>query len=652
MGNIQNDLDELGRALAASMHGRDGSALDAYLIAAGMNQIAEDALHKEVYPFDRAAELLDGQDRPPGRIAGRGAAALGAGGRSVARQATHTRRVLRGRCVGAARRWARRRGRFRLNSEQALVPLMRHATWSSRRSRKVAAAPAARGRSGCRRVFRTSTSSPATSHGLVRDFSDRWPLRSRPLLVVGVRTSGSYLAPLCAAYLRAAGYEHVQAMTIRPGRRLLPHERKRVRSVARDAGLALVTDDPPVTGKGLARSSHALEAAGLPAESVVLLLQALGHALPASLDRYQSVVLPWDEWAIRARLTPEATGQAMSAFLGPSTEVLEVEALPTPPRPPRSHCRALFRARLRAGDGTEQEREVVAEGIGLGYLGSPQLFSAGGLDRFYPKSLGSRDGLLYREWLPEGRRLSSDGSQDDQLIAEGIAAYVSERHRAVPVDDDVSLRLIGQDAAWEVVSRILSSAFGRAWPFAKVLFIDRVAKRLLTVEEPSVVDGGTDLDHWFFGERLEDGLVKAPSAEGPFSNIGLSCFDPAFDLAGATASALDQSFAGRLCATYAELGNPPVEGERLVLYELAHLWRRGRKHPEEDAKVRRARSDRCSGIFATRISSTCAQANRDRSAHSTSTAFSRPSISAFRRRRRLPPARSALSLCTAIEWHS
>jgi len=48
-----------------------------------------------------------------------------------------------------------------------------------------------------------------------------------PLLcVVGVRTSGSYLAPLCAAALRAAGVTSVAVLTYRPGRPLRRAEAK------------------------------------------------------------------------------------------------------------------------------------------------------------------------------------------------------------------------------------------------------------------------------------------------------------------------------------------------------------------------------------------------------------------------------------------
>ena len=51
---------------------------------------------------------------------------------------------------------------------------------------------------------------------LVHRFSRAWVPRERPLLVVGVRTSGSFMAPLCASFLRARGYGAVRVITLRP----------------------------------------------------------------------------------------------------------------------------------------------------------------------------------------------------------------------------------------------------------------------------------------------------------------------------------------------------------------------------------------------------------------------------------------------------
>src|SRR5205085_10359505 len=92
-----------------------------------------------------------------------------------------------------------------------------------------------------------------------------------------------------------------------------------------------------------------------------------------------------------------------------------------------------------------ETRTVCAEGAGLGYLGRHALTVARALPEFLPAVYGLRDGLLYREWLPDGGRLEpGDGA------AVRIAEYVAARNRALAVDADTSLRLGGRDPAWEL----------------------------------------------------------------------------------------------------------------------------------------------------------------------------------------------------------
>ena len=73
--------------------------------------------------------------------------------------------------------------------------------------------------------------------------------------MVGVRTSGSYLAPLHAAAFRACGESHVDVLTYRPGRPFLRWERAALRATAKAGGWVLIADDPPGSGTSLAASA-------------------------------------------------------------------------------------------------------------------------------------------------------------------------------------------------------------------------------------------------------------------------------------------------------------------------------------------------------------------------------------------------------------
>ncbi|HEY6757867.1 MAG TPA: hypothetical protein VI318_00175 [Baekduia sp.] len=585
LNDLRDDLPALASRLAREVE--RGAWLDAYLLAAGLNQVVDDHLRPEIYPLDQAVEYLATRPRPSSRLIGQVLSALATAGRAVGPRRPSGARVTRWRqevaaivdaLADAVARRSSPVGEAYPDLLAACRALVRGVEELPRALRREVIRPPA--------CFSSFDQQPADVLRLVCEFGERSP-RRRPLLVVGVRTSGSYLAPLCRAFLRADGWEQVQVLTVRPECGLTRSDRALVRSVVRRGGSALITDDPPVTGASLARVAAQLEAAGAPSESIVLLFQLFGAERPRALDRYRSVVLPSPDWAIDARFAPVGVKRDLATLLGPEADVLAVEPLPLPaPRSARSHRRALFRVSLRESPGARRiEEHVLVEGIGLGWLGARRLAAAHAVPGFRPRLFGVRDGVVYREWLAPEQKVKID--DDAQLVAAAVAAYASERRRTLPVADDISLRLAGQRPVWDVVSVITSRAFGRAWPLAKVALVDRVVKRLLRVDQPSVVDGQTDLRYWFFRDSAKRSLVKVQPLGGAASNLGLSCFDAAFDLAGATARVAQPGFARDVRQAYAELGNPRVDEERWLLYELAHLWGRQRTHPEEETELRR-----------------------------------------------------------------
>jgi hydroxymethylpyrimidine pyrophosphatase-like HAD family hydrolase len=588
LGNLLNDLPVLASLLAREVE--RGAWLDAYLLAAGLNQIVDDYLQPEIYPLDQAVEYLDAQSWPCSWVTGRALAAVATGARAVRRRrpsgerVTHWRRELAAivdALADAAAGVSSPAGMAYADMLESCRALVRGVEELPPGLRRAVIRPPA--------CFSSFDQQPADLLRLVHDFGERLP-RRRPLLVVGVRTSGSYLAPLCGAFLKADGWEQVHLLTVRPECGLTRSERRLVRSVMNRDGFALITDDPPVTGASLARIARQLEKAGAPGESIVLLFQLFGAAPPRALDRYRSVVLPAAEWAINARFGPTAVKRDLGALLGPQTAVLSVQPLPLPaPRRDRAHRRALFRVSLQQRPGASRlEKDVLVEGVGLRWFGTKGLAAAHAVPGFCPRLFGLSDGVVYREWIASEQKVHVEEADGAKLVAAAVAAYASERRHTLPVADDISLRLAGQRPAWDVVSAIASRAFGRAWPLAKVAVVDRVVKRLLRVEQPSVVDGQTDLRYWFFRDSAKRWLVKVQPLGGPSSNLGLSCFDAAFDLAGATARITEPRFAREVRQAYAELGNPRVDEERWLLYELAHLSARQRTHPEEDTELRRA----------------------------------------------------------------
>jgi hydroxymethylpyrimidine pyrophosphatase-like HAD family hydrolase len=623
MLNLLLKYREMGGPLLAALRAPDAAApraglLDPFLLAAGMNQVLEDYLHRDVCSLRRAARHLPqlAGDRVGHGVAAAALAAHDAGlhirGRRAQERALVARQVELAALVRSlAERVAGDSVHASLEGAQGGP-----ATALLQRAEAVV-----RPRGGAPRslndnvlrlahCFRSFDQRPEDCRRIVDRLTGRFPDRGRPVLVVGLRTSGSYLGPLCGAFLTMSGYD-VDVMTFRPGQPWLEAEAERVARAVREARLVCLVDDPPRSGSQLADAAEAFERAGIARRSLVLLFQLFGSAesLPARLRSYQTVALGWDEWSVHDDLTPTAVHRTLARVLPgrriarwPAAAdgdmlvgaIADVEAVGPPPTsnpPGRGHVSALFRARLvDERTGNREEHYVHVKGAGIGYFGAHSLAVAGALSAHLPPVYALENGLLYVDWLPEQWRLCSRGPGEEPAIASGIAAYVAARRRALAVGEDVSERLVGRGAVWEILADMLSDAFGRAKYAARPL-VNRTAKRLVRPSWPSIVDGSMSLAHWFAPpthEAAPNGLLKVDFDVRAFSNEDAYCYDALFDLASAAADdseaiafgAADDQFGEQLRHEFARAVGEAVPDERWLLYQLVyhHQVARGRDH--------------------------------------------------------------------------
>ncbi|MDX6687267.1 MAG: hypothetical protein QOF86_3395, partial [Baekduia sp.] len=454
--DLRDDLEGLALRLRAAIHRED--RLDAFLFAAGMLQIAEDAL-------DCEPELLLHVARRLGAAPGVGARAGAASARMVARAAGA---IAEQHVDPGMRRW----------TAQLAALVQRLAEGVADPARPMPARscdavldgvhrlPATLRRTAMRRpaCFGIFDQHPDDVRELTARFARFAPARRRPLLVLGVRTSGSYLAPLTGAFLRARGYADVTVLTLRPGRRQRAGQRRAMQAVARRGGLALVCDDPPGSGRTVAGVADLLAAGGL---DVVLVLAVFGppRALPRDLAGRPAVLLGQADWAVTARLAPTAVGATVADLLGPAIEIVACERLDGgAPRRVRRHVRAAYRLTVRdRGHRDTTEAWIAVEGVGLGHLGADAAVLHRELEPYLAPLLGVRDGLMYREWLPDRAR-ADRRTPEPARTAQRLAGYVDARARALPLASDRTTGARGERPAWEAASLVLSRAFGRAQP--------------------------------------------------------------------------------------------------------------------------------------------------------------------------------------------
>ncbi|HEX5532475.1 MAG TPA: HAD hydrolase family protein [Actinomycetales bacterium] len=550
-----------------------GQWSDAFLLSAGLLQLIDDALHPDPLQLRRAASYLGSRSSSVARAGGRGAAVASSLTRTTGRTPA-TRQLLSARPAFAELATSLARMTLTPAGPDASEPedmrridhlLAQVADVAPLLCPDVIRLPA---------CFRDFDLHPDDVVRLADGLAAGGVPLDEPVRVVGVRTGGTYLAPLLAAALQTKARVGVPVLTYRPGRPFLRWERRALQATVRACGRVVLIDDPPATGTSLSATLHALGAAGVPEPATSLVLPLFDHDLPASVRRYPAVTLPWPSWSVHARLEPAAVGATLSGLLGGAWTVAGCERRGDAGVPlattAREHIRARYRVELTDGTGRTERREIAVEGAGLGYFGGYALAVAGALPHRVPAVYGLVDGLLFRDWLPEAATPPSAGS-----LAGTIASYVAERERELPVDVDPTWRMRGREPVWEICAELLSRPYGWGAPGVRWL-LEASTRRLLAHDRATVVDGDTRPSRWLPGPTDPERLLKIDFHQGSFSHWGLSCYDPAFDLAGAASQPDSPDFPPLLREAYEATTGERVDEERWLLYRLAHLWRFGR----------------------------------------------------------------------------
>jgi len=545
---------------------------DQFLFAAGLQQILDDYLHRDTYALAKVARNA----KPVlGAKVGGGLSTAARGARAAG---LRTRLAIRGNRAAISwgdelaplvTRLAERIVAPGRPADTALEPALQLLTTS------VDGLPRGLRRSIVRlpQCFRSFDMRPGDCEKLVRTLAERWPDRERPVLVVGLRSAGSWLGPLYAALLLEAGYEHVDTMTIRPGQDWLMHERSALADATAAGARVVVVDEPPRSGRQLALAAEEMRQFGFAHDSVIALVPLFeARGVPPRLGDVQHVVLPWSDWSVHDQLEPQAVLETLAELLPGSVE--DVQRIDRPDqdrhRHRRGHVSAVFRVLLESESADPDELFVRVEGVGLGYLGRLNLTVAERLRDFVPEVYGARDGLLYRAWLPDEWSLRNRPA--DERDAARVAEYARTRAAKLAVPEDTSMRLDERDSVWELAAGLLGDAFGGAKSLVRPL-VREASRRLLRSATPSIVDGSMTLRHWFSPPESRQ-LLKADFADRAFSNEEKSCYDPVYDLACAAASSRtsdrNEGFAEAVRAEYERATGRPVSNPRWLLYELVY----------------------------------------------------------------------------------
>ncbi len=570
---LRDELSRQGEALEDWQ--REEVAVNAFLLSCAVADAVDDYAAGESYDFSPAAVL-------PGMRVLTGAL----------ERVLDARRRYRARGQTGLRRWRAAWGSAQVEFLQAWLrdgPVDRAAM----ASREVALAalldhrlPEAlsRRRVNVPAAFRTQD---LTHHDVI-EMTDRFvaafPDRERPILVLGLRTAGSYFAPLVCASLRLRGYHGVEAATLRPKKGMAPWEAKALARCAARHGLAVVVDEPANTGATLVRTSELLGQAGVPPQNTVLLLPVhptrrdwneANECLP--LLRNTLITLQPEQWHKHRRLDPEPIARQVQEYFE-ARGYTEVEVWPSREAERfnqrlqrlseekfHSRLKRVYEVRLRDGNGRSETRFVLAKSVGWGWLGYHAFLAAERLAEFVPPLLGLRNGILYLEWLPKGG-LSALPRDREELVLRA-ASYVAARVRLLGLPRDPLPEMPRHHRKGIVLlAGELSRAF--ASKHAAVLKRVRLCRELVrgNCPVPTLIDGKMRLLEWVQGSGS---FLKTDFEHHGMGRTALNLTDPAYDLAEASMhlglSAAEEQV---LVQRYRQASGDQGVEERLFPYQL------------------------------------------------------------------------------------
>jgi hydroxymethylpyrimidine pyrophosphatase-like HAD family hydrolase len=422
---------------------------------------------------------------------------------------------------------------------------------------------------------------------LTRKFVAAFPDRQKPVLVLGLRTAGSYFAPVVYACLKSAGYQQVSSVTLRPKRGMTLWEAGQLARCAASGGLALIVDEPMTTGYTVAKAVKLLRQAGVEASKIVASfpIHPTRDGKPEFFSACEITTLPLarEEWQKCLLLEPQIVESIVQEyFLARGYRVVTLTFSPQLEQcsarlrdlcVEKGHIRfkRIYEVRLEDSAGNVETRYVLAKSIGWGWFGYHAFLAADRLSSCVPPALGLRNGILFTEWLPEAHSMAT--LPDREQLVDTLASYIAERVRSLALETDPSPDLLRQNnhRGLELLANTLSRAFRHR--IAAALKRGRIREKLSRIEcaNPTLIDGKMRQVEWIRGPEQ---LLKTDFHQHGLGKTELNVTDPAYDVAEAILYwNLSLSEERDLLARYVQKTADTEVEKRLFLHKLlAGVW--------------------------------------------------------------------------------
>ena len=374
---------------------------------------------------------------------------------------------------------------------------------------------------------------------LIRRLVKRYRDRATPIVLVGLRTAGTYFAILACAYLRGLGFKNAMYITFQPDKGLGISERKALIRYQRLRYTPVILDDPPMTAGTLRIACAQLVRIGFQASDISILVPSYG-ALSDTLAPFTVIELVHNDWAqtqFLENLSVEEHSKAgadndLPKGRGPQ----QITPQDEPDTHPNIHEVGMRGVRLKKvlthtckiTSGNDYGCPVFAKSVGWGWLGYHAYLIGHRLHPLVPKVVGLRHGFLFTIWNSSARQATDANSP--AVDVKTAAAYIAARVNLLPIKPIKrnSPFLMRHEDGLRTLQNALLGAYGRRifW-FAYVARLQRALAKLRT-PAPTAIDGKLLPTKWIHSHGPSQ---KCDNEQHGFGKGEFNLSDPAYDLA-------------------------------------------------------------------------------------------------------------------------
>lgn len=426
---------------------------------------------------------------------------------------------------------------------------------------------------------------------LARKYAAKCRDVSHPHVILGLRTAGSFGAPLVHAHLLKEGFSSISRMTIRPKEFLHPWEKARIKKLS--GAHVIIVDEPPSTGQTLAKCIEIIRHCGATPRSVTIMvpLHPACRNWPdpsarSFLGDAQVLSLEPGQWYKEGLLSPDGFRICLSSYFQQMgfdcikvrdteyTKNINKKLAQNPDRVFHSRLKRVFEVEAKKAkkvkknekNATPPERFVImAKSIGWGWLGYHAAIAASRIERFIPRVYGVRNGLMYIDWAVAD--IGARPHEINSVPVERLASYISARTNGLRLDENPMPQIgIYRESGLKPVALMLSKAFGHKLSKLKREWV-RGHLDKLECPVPALLDARMAKEEWV---NTGPQLLKTDFEHHGFSKTAShNITDPAYDIASAMLEfGLSEVEKGSLIGNYiASTGDASVN-ERLIYYKL------------------------------------------------------------------------------------